>query len=235
MKKIAIVQARFGSTRRPGKSLAMVGGSPLIDIVLNRAIAIPGVSSIFLATSNQLADDQLSDHVRQQFGDEVAIRRGSEFDVRSRFVNIARDVGPAAIARITADDPFRCPGLTGAAFAHLEDLGLDYVRLVEDLFPLGMGIEVFSSSALLRAAELSSDSKDQEHVTPALLEAQGFIRGEIPVPLLLRVGGRLTVDFEEDIAFCSRVQETILSLGGDLGWETTVAALKQVQFEQEKW
>ncbi len=53
MKIVAVIPARFGSTRFPGKPLAPILGKPMIVWVLERAAMIHGVSRVVVATDDQ--------------------------------------------------------------------------------------------------------------------------------------------------------------------------------------
>ena len=56
---VAIVQARLGSSRLPGKMLMDVVGQPLLLRTLERANAVPGVDLVVLATTTLPEDKQL--------------------------------------------------------------------------------------------------------------------------------------------------------------------------------
>ena len=53
----AIVQARMGSTRLPGKTLADVAGKPMLARLVERARRIPGVERVIVATTEKPADE----------------------------------------------------------------------------------------------------------------------------------------------------------------------------------
>jgi len=60
MKTLAIIQARMGSSRLPGKVLEDLAGMPVLAWVIRAARAIPGVDEVVVATSNAAADDRLA-------------------------------------------------------------------------------------------------------------------------------------------------------------------------------
>ena len=57
MKTVAIIQARMGSTRLPGKVLADLAGKPVLAWVVRAARAASGVDDVWVATSTAAADD----------------------------------------------------------------------------------------------------------------------------------------------------------------------------------
>ena len=59
MKIVAIVQARMGSTRLPGKVLKKIVGIPAIEILLARLSRSELINEICLATSHNIENDPL--------------------------------------------------------------------------------------------------------------------------------------------------------------------------------
>ena len=58
LRAVAVIQARLGSTRLPGKALADLAGRPMLAHVAERAAAIPGIADVVLATTVSPADDR---------------------------------------------------------------------------------------------------------------------------------------------------------------------------------
>lgn len=98
----AVIQARVGSTRFPGKVLEDLGGRPVLEWVVRAARSATQIDTVVVATSTKAADDDVAE-LAATLG--VAVVRGSEDDVLSRFV-AALDAHPAdAVVRLTADCP----------------------------------------------------------------------------------------------------------------------------------
>src|SRR5262245_11161523 len=110
MRVVAIVQARTGSTRLPGKVAAPIAGRPMLAWVLERALAIPGVDAVVLATTN-LAQDRSLDPIATSLG--VATFAGSEQDVLDRYYEAAVANRAEAVVRVTADCPLLDPVESG--------------------------------------------------------------------------------------------------------------------------
>jgi len=166
MRTIAVVQARAGSTRLPGKVLADLGGRPVLDWVVRAARSATGVDDVVVATSTEPGDDRVAD-LAASLG--VPVVRGSEDDVLSRFV-AALDAHPAdAVVRLTADCPLLDPALIDAVVAAWRAAPAhDYVStvLVRSL-PRGMDVELVTAGAL-RAIDASATAHDRVHVTSGI-------------------------------------------------------------------
>ncbi len=91
MKTVAIIQARMGSTRLPGKVLAELAGKPAIAWVVRAARAAAGVDEVWVATSTATADDPIADWCA---ANNVPVYRGSEHDVLDRYAGAAAASAP---------------------------------------------------------------------------------------------------------------------------------------------
>ena len=164
MKIVAIVQARMGSTRLPGKVLKKIAGMPAVEILFERLSRSELISEICLATSHNVENDQLCNAI-EKIGYRVI--RGSETDVLARFWYAAEATSADIVVRITGDCPVVDPKLVDEAINMYLDAHVDYVSNIDPpSFPDGLDVEVFSKQ-LLAAAELGAQSDfDREHVTP---------------------------------------------------------------------
>src|SRR6266436_5050661 len=118
MKVVAIIQARMGSTRLPGKVLMGLGGRLVLEWVYRAARAAPGVDDVWIATSLLPADDAIVDFCRAL---NMNFFRGSETDVLSRFMGCAEAAGADIVLRLTGDCPFLDPQVIGAVVRLLKD------------------------------------------------------------------------------------------------------------------
>ena len=89
---VAFVQARMNSSRLPGKVMADIAGRTAIEHVMTRAARAQRIDALWLACSNNDADDPLAAHVAR-LGYEVF--RGDEEDALGRFAAAADKAGAA--------------------------------------------------------------------------------------------------------------------------------------------
>ncbi len=163
MRIIAVVQARVGSTRLPGKVLKPLRGRPVLEHVLRRVQRASCVTATVLATTI-LDEDSALEGVAADLG--VPVLRGPVDDVLTRYAMAATRFEAEHVVRITADCPCIDPDVIDRVVrAHL-DAGVDYTSNTHPRsFPHGLDVEVVSRSALVRAAEQATRREDREHVT----------------------------------------------------------------------
>jgi len=224
LKTIAIIQARMGSSRLPGKTMSQLGTKPLIDHVLERARVPEVIDEIYLATTTSRGDDILVSHV-QSF-DEVQIYRGSEIDVRSRFTAITEESSADLIVRITSDDPFKDPFQIVKAVNLMREKDLEYICNFEPrTLPIGMDIEVFTAAALAKSNKDFDNPLDREHVTWSM-RTENFLWESFSLEYY-EPNLRLTVDLPEDFDYCSRIAKVLHNQDGDFSWQATKLAIEE--------
>ncbi|MFZ5589812.1 MAG: aminotransferase class III-fold pyridoxal phosphate-dependent enzyme [Pseudomonadota bacterium] len=175
MKTIAIVQARMGSTRFPGKVMCPIKGVPMIELLLRRLAKAKRIDQIVLATSDDSRDQPLADHVR---GLGYEVFRGSENDVLDRYYQAAKSHQPDTVVRITGDCPLIDPDLIDRIIAAREAQGVDYLsNTLLPSYPDGLDTEVFSFRALEQAARQAAKPAEREHVTSFIRESGLFKTG----------------------------------------------------------
>ena len=203
MRVVAIIQARMGSKRLPGKVLEKLVGIPVIEILLSRLSCSKLIDEICVATSSNIEDDILCDIV-EKLGYQVV--RGSETDVLDRFWNAANHTSADAIVRVTGDCPIVDPSLVDKVIELFLNSNAVYVSNIDPpTFPDGLDVEVFARSALEDAQYSASSDFDREHVT-------AFIRNGTFTKLNLKnlhdtSEFRLTLDEHDDIILLRKVFE----------------------------
>jgi spore coat polysaccharide biosynthesis protein SpsF len=166
MSVIAIIQARLGSTRLPGKVLLDLAGAPMLVRVVNRCRRARTLDEVVVATTTRPGDDPIVDLCRAR---GWPCFRGREEDVLDRYYRAAREFQAEVIVRVTSDCPLIEPeiiDLTVQAFLARGDLDYAGNSLPPRTFPRGLDVEVFSSAALAQAWQEDHNPAWREHVTP---------------------------------------------------------------------
>jgi spore coat polysaccharide biosynthesis protein SpsF len=227
---VAIIQARLGSSRLPGKSrlplpLSAVGDEhTILGHVVRRARQAATVSEIVVATTTAPLDDELA-ALATRLG--VGVFRGSEQDVLGRFVGALAAASPApTVVRLTADNPAIDPAMLDAAVVHHLAIGADYTHTTG--LPLGTNLEILSTKALRQAHHEGQQPDEREHVTPYLRRHPELFRLEtlaLAVPPAV-AALRLTIDYPSDYALLSLLFAELgpdFSLTGPAGLPTLLA------------
>jgi len=212
---VAIVQARMGSTRFPGKVLKPIAGKPLLWHVIRRLSRSKLIGQIVIATTTNLRDEAIVEFGREN-GIEVV--RGPEDNVLARFAIAAKTTDADYIVRVSSDAPFLDAGfidhLTGGLIAQ----DGDYVLLEDGAVTAHEGVDPFSRRALTKLlAEAHDDAVAQEHVTGYFKLHPGFVKiVRAPAyPPLAKKSGRLTIDTPDDLAFVEVLHERMDARAGE--------------------
>ncbi len=224
---LAVVQARLGSTRLPGKALREIAGRPMLAHVTERVRAIRGVDDVVLATTVKAEDDPLADFARAA---GLACVRGSAEDVLDRFKQAVAEHPADAVLRATADCPLLDPGVTGRVLGeYLERRDrVDYASNVQPpTFPDGLDTEVFSAEALERAWREARRPSEREHVTIYIREHPERFRLFNVAHAEDLSAHRWTVDTEADLKFVRDVFAALAEHGGLFGMTEVLALLDQ--------
>jgi glutamate-1-semialdehyde aminotransferase/spore coat polysaccharide biosynthesis protein SpsF (cytidylyltransferase family) len=169
---VAIVQARMGSTRLPGKVLADVGGESMLARIVSRLEQATLVQKIVVATSDAAADDKVAEVCEHK---NIAVFRGSEQNVLDRFYHAAKNNHADVVVRITGDCPLIDPEIVDRVVAAYLRGECDYAsNTLVCTYPDGLDTEVFSFSALETAWRDARRAADREHVTPFLRTSRRF-------------------------------------------------------------
>ena len=195
MDTVAILQARMGSTRLPGKIVTEICGQPMLLRILERVEKSVLLDRVVVATSESDRDDLVEqlvcDHGYQ-------IWRGSEDNVLERFYECAKRYKADIIVRLTGDNALIDAGIIDEGISYFKNHAYDYVFYREGL-PVGMAIEIFSYDALNIAYENATDSQCLEHVTPYLYRNPQLFRvRRVPCAGQDQSQLRWTMDTEED-------------------------------------
>lgn len=168
MKVVAVVQARMGATRLPGKVLLPLDCNHVLTHVVRRVTEASSIDAVVIATSTELADDAV-----EQFGREhdVSVHRGSETNVQQRMFDAATAHDAEIVVRITADCPLIDPATIDTVVSRIRTGARIYAsNTVQRTFPRGLDVEAFSYEGFERVVSAASTQSEREHVTPYFRE-----------------------------------------------------------------
>ena len=228
MKVVAIVQARTSSSRLPGKMLAKIGATTLLERMLDQIGGARTLDQIVVATSDDASDDELAARIERR---GTTVYRGDLDDVLARFVGAAEMSVADVIVRLTGDCPLHTPDTIDDVVTAFLAADVDYASNREPYTrPDGLDVEVFTTAALRRASRNSSPGPDREHVTPFLRRDAGvrrlhYIHSSGPA----LPEARWTVDDQADLDFVRGVWDRLdLSGPGPHSYEAVMTAAVSV-------
>jgi spore coat polysaccharide biosynthesis protein SpsF (cytidylyltransferase family)/glutamate-1-semialdehyde aminotransferase len=211
-KKVAIIQARMGSKRLPGKVLMNIEGKPMLWHVVNRVASANLLDDVIIATSTNKKDDIISDF-SQKHGFRVF--RGSEDNCLGRYYEAAKRYHADIVIRITADCPLVSPEIIDKSISIFTEGRFDYVsNALSYSYPEGYTVEVFSSKVLKKTCEEAENPLDREHVTLYARNSGKFrtknIKSEDPVD---PTEYKWSVDTTDDLKFIRAVYRRLYKNG----------------------
>lgn len=158
----AILQARMGSSRLPGKVLLPLEGRPTVQRVYDRILHCKRVDRIIVATTNKQEDNVIEELFNSL---NVQVFRGSSEDPLDRYYNAANYFGVGHIVRVMADCPLVDPNIVDQVIEHYFEGKYDFCHLVGN-FPTGLDTTVFSFNTIKMASKLATKQSEREHITP---------------------------------------------------------------------
>ena len=212
---VAIVQARMGATRLPGKVLRPVAGHPLLWHIVHRLKKSRLIEDVAVATTTNPLDDAIVDFGRE-FG--VAVIRGPEDNVLARFALAAEATDADIIVRVSSDAPFIDAGFVDHLLTAMIAQDGDYVLMEEGAKTAHEGVDPFTRRGLDKLMmDAADDPVAREHVTGYFKLHPGFapIARAPAYPELAREGGRLTIDTPDDLAFIEAVHARLDARAGE--------------------
>lgn len=179
MRVVAVIPARYGSTRLPGKPLLRDTGKYLVEHVYERVSACPAIERVIVATE----DERVVEAVRS-FGGEVELTRPDHATGTERIAEVAAGLGDGVdlILNVQGDEPEIAPEHLERLVGHMEQ---------HPAVPVG------TLAAPLRSAEAAADPNCVKVVMGADGRALYFSRSAIPYvrhreveakPWLLHIG-----------------------------------------------
>jgi len=155
----AIIQARYNSTRLPGKALLPLADRPVLGHIVERARRIPGIDVVAVTVPDGPNQEPLIDFVGGIEG--IRLSRGPEADLARRYRVAAGECGATTVVRLWADCPVLDPALTGALLAAARGAGMPFATIPLDSgYPEGVEAHVMTVEALA-AADVEATATDE--------------------------------------------------------------------------
>src|SRR6202000_1947715 len=159
---VAVIQARMGSTRLPGKVLKPIAGKPLLWHIVHRLKSCRLLEDIAVATTVNPADEAIVEWCNEH---GITVVRGPEENVLARYGTAAEKLDGDVIVRVTSDAPFIDAGFVDHLVATLIEQDGDYVLMEKGRECAHEGVHPSSRRALDRLMmDATHDPAAREHV-----------------------------------------------------------------------
>ena len=212
----------MGSTRLPGKALAEIEGRTMLARVVERVRRIAGLSEVVVATTLDERDEPI---IQECDCIGVSVFRGSENDVLDRHWQVCQAYQADGVVRISSDCPLIDPGVsTRVLEVFLRECADFAANDLKPSYPVGLGTEIMTATALARAWREAKQPYERQHVAPYIYRHPEYFR-------LINVAApsdyshlRWTVDTPQDLEFVRAVYAR-LNGSGMFDWQAVLDLL----------
>ena len=202
---LAILQARFSSSRLPGKALKPILGKAMLLHQIERIQHSQMIDKLVVATSTNPSDDNIE---KMCLNNNIEVFRGDLDNVLDRFYQCARLYSPKYIVRLTGDCPLTDWKTIDKVVQHCSEGGFDYIKTSEK-FPDGLDVGIMTALALKIAWKNAKMPSEMEHVTQYIGKNPNlFKNGEYDCNQDLS-HHRWTVDEPEDFIFVNSIYKAL--------------------------
>lgn len=225
-KIVSTIQARFASTRLPGKTLLKICGKPTLQLIIERLQRSRFINEIVVATTVNVDCDPIEELAERL---KVACFRGSEEDVLDRVLKAAKAFQADIIVEITGDETLMDPAIVDQVIDYYLKNDFDYVsNIFNRRYPRGLDTQVFAVSILEEVSKLTNDPVDRENVSPYIYgHPERYRLGSVEAPEELNhPDWRWTLDTKEDFEFLKTIYEALYSIKEDFNSYDVLAFLK---------
>lgn len=219
-----LLQVRLDSTRLPGKALLKIKDLTIIEHAMKSLREVNADTYVLVTTADSM---KALKPFAAKWGFEIF--EGSKENVLDRFVKAINNFQLTRIVRATGDNPLVSHELANKLINYHIEEGNDYSGYLNN--PVGSGVEVVEVKALLKAYSSTSDSYDQEHVTPYIYKNKDLFKvfqGDAPEKYLLK-NSFVTIDTQDDF---NRIEMLYNQLyhGEIIPLESVIKWLKKEQY-----
>lgn len=224
MNHLAVIQARMGASRLPGKVLKELAGQPVLWHVLHRVKKSRMIDEVVVATSFREEDLEI---VKYCSARGIRVFVGSEEDVLDRYYQAARLLKPKNVVRITADCPLHDADVIDSIIEKHVREDNDYTsNTMEETFPDGLDCEVMKFSVLEEAWRKAELLSEREHVTQYIIKSNQYKKGSFVSPVN-RGNERWTLDTSQDYEFINRIFDELYLDNPEFGADDIYALLER--------
>jgi spore coat polysaccharide biosynthesis protein SpsF len=224
MKTVAIIQARMGSSRLPGKVMQELAGRPMLERVLHRVSRASTLSEVVVATTTNERDDTLAHWCEAR---NWPCFRGSEDDVLDRYYGAACAYSAEIVVRITSDcpliDPSEVDSVVRALVEARPSAHYSSNSFPIRTFPRGLDAEAMLLEVLEEAWKCADSTSEREHVTPFIYRRPERFAIRSVTSDVDHSEHRWTVDTLEDLQLARRIYDHFDH--DDFSWHDTLDVL----------
>jgi spore coat polysaccharide biosynthesis protein SpsF (cytidylyltransferase family) len=212
MHKVAIIQARIGSSRFPKKVLAKINGKIMLQRVIEKISESKFVDQVVVATTTSVLDHEIIQYCSEH---KIHWYAGSEEDVLARYYETAVKYQAHVVIRITADCPLFDATVLDQGISTFISGNFDYVtNVLPPTYPDGLDFSIFRFSVLKDAFQEASLPSEREHVVPWIWKNCDLENGTRYRAFNIRTTNdadksiskmRWTVDYPEDLELVNQV------------------------------
>jgi spore coat polysaccharide biosynthesis protein SpsF len=173
---VAIIQARMGARRLPGKVLLDIGGQPMLARVVERTQRAKTVDQVIVATTTEPDDDAVAAFCTDR---SYPYYRGSLHDVLDRYYRAAYQFNAGVIVRITAD----CPAIDPEVVDRTVNAFWGQTESIDQILVIGsQGLDTGRKNEprSFKQEEISAQQSGI-HTTPDL-NSYDFVANRLPPP-----------------------------------------------------
>ena len=202
---LAILQARYSSSRFPMKVLRPILGKPMLLHQIERVQHSKLIDKIVVATSVDYSDDIIE---KMCLDNNIEVFRGSLDNVLDRFYQCAKLYNSDYIVRLTGDCPLIDWQLIDEMIKYFLNGNFDYIK-TSLKFPDGLDTEVVKMTALVEANMNATLPSEMEHVTQYFINNSKYFNNSIYESKKDLSSFRWTVDEPEDFILVEKIYKSL--------------------------
>ena len=205
----AIVEARMGATRLPGKTLMPIAGRPVLALLLERLRRSRMIDEVIVAAPVNPEDDVIEQFCKYR---DIKCFRGSSEDVLARVYNAAKEYDTDIVVEVTGDCPLLDPWLIDECIKIFKGSDCDYLsNFIEQSYPPGIDVQIFTFRALEEMHKIAKDERFREHVSLFILKnPDRYKMKNVTAPEEYRYPDwHLELDEQKDYELIKKIYETL--------------------------